>query len=172
MSQLARTDGLTGLMNRRAFDAALATMWESASLRGKPLSMLLLDVDHFKMFNDTNGHPAGDACLVALANALRRALLRPTDFIARYGGEEFAVLLPDTDEASARIVADRLRTRVAECAIKHPDGLDAVVTISAGCATSRDQSGRDGASAFLVDVDRALYRAKASGRNRVECVSV
>jgi diguanylate cyclase (GGDEF)-like protein len=172
MSRLARTDGLTGLMNRRAFDAALLTMWESASLTGKPLSLLLLDVDHFKIFNDTNGHPAGDACLVALANALRKALLRPRDFIARYGGEEFAILLPDTDEASARIVADRLRTRVAECAMDHPDAPDAVVTISVGCATCRDQSARDGISAFLVGVDRALYRAKAGGRNRVECVSV
>ncbi|MGL4550021.1 MAG: sensor domain-containing diguanylate cyclase [Gemmataceae bacterium] len=155
---LARTDGLTGIPNRPAFDARLADESAMAERTGRPLSVLLFDVDHFKAFNDAFGHPAGDDVLRAVAGLLRGAA-RVTDLVGRYGGEEFVAVLPDTDAEGALAVAERCRQAVAEAGwALRP------VTVSAGAATLTD----GGDAAALVDAaDRALYRSKRDGRDRV-----
>ena len=174
LRELARTDGLTGLKNRRAFDEALAAEWAAARIDGKTLSLMLLDVDHFKSFNDTYGHLAGDDCLRALSGAIGKAVYRPGDHVARYGGEEFVILLPDTDEADAIVVAERVRCAVLALAIPHAGSVtNAVVSVSVGVATYDAALGnRDQASTLVADADRALYKAKYLGRNRVECLGL
>ncbi|MCW4114219.1 sensor domain-containing diguanylate cyclase [Aurantimonas sp. MSK8Z-1] len=169
-SVLAGEDALTRLSNRRSFDEELRASWERAGNLQRPLSLLLIDVDHFKLFNDTHGHQAGDACLQALGEAFRRCLQRPADFVARYGGEEFAVILPDTGEFSARVVAERIRFAVLELRLqREPVDRQAYVTVSIGGATWRaDSDGHGSASDLVAAADQALYRAKRLGRNRSE----
>lgn len=164
----ANTDALTGLANRRAFDAALDRGCEQAGTDGRPLSLLLIDVDRFKAYNDRYGHPEGDACLRRIASALRGSLRRPGDLVARYGGEELAVVLPDTDEPIAAQIAERVRTAIEALRIQH-DGNSScggVVTASFGCATLKPGSG-DGSKELLALADTRLYEAKRLGRNRV-----
>lgn len=159
--KLATTDGLTGLLNRRTFDAVLDRRWREAQRYKRPLSLLLLDIDHFKKVNDAHGHPAGDSVLAAVAGILEQCA-RDTDAVARYGGEEMALVLPETDEAGARVIAERIRKAVE--AAQTPTEQGALrVTVSIGIATQGKSP-----EELLDAADKALYRAKQSGRNRVE----
>jgi diguanylate cyclase (GGDEF)-like protein len=162
--RLATTDGLTGLINRRTLNAQLTARVREAQRYRRPLSLLLIDIDHFKKVNDTHGHPAGDAVLRGVA-AVARAQARETDLVARYGGEEMAVVLPETDAAGARTIAERLRAAVEGTAHATEHGT-LRVTISVGVATW--PGGGQTAEELLTTADRALYRAKQTGRNRVE----
>lgn len=135
LDALARTDPLTGLANRRVFDATLAAEVQRSARAGLPLSLLLLDIDHFKDFNDRHGHIAGDACLRQIGQALHRTVSRPADLVARYGGEEFAVILPDTDEHGAWALAQRLLAQVRRLSIDHGAESTSPVTVSIGVAT-------------------------------------
>ncbi|HEU0030183.1 MAG TPA: GGDEF domain-containing protein [Kofleriaceae bacterium] len=160
----AMIDGLTGLYNRRWIDEALPRFIKRYSRGQQKLAILIVDVDHFKKFNDTYGHPVGDKVLVAVGQTLR-ANVRPTDLVARYGGEEFLIILPDTDEPGARAVADRVRIAVSEVKLEVEGSPDLPqITISLGGATlQKDQAMAD----FLTMADRALYHSKNTGRNRV-----
>jgi diguanylate cyclase (GGDEF)-like protein/PAS domain S-box-containing protein len=162
---LAGQDSLTGLANRRAFDEALAREHLRSRRDETPLGLIMIDVDHFKRFNDLYGHLAGDDCLRCVGAAIGEAVLRPGDLAARYGGEEFAVLLPDTDEAGAAVTAERIREAILGLQIRHAANLNEVVTISAGVAslTCADIE----ADRVIEAADRALYCAKDSGRNTV-----
>jgi len=174
LSVLAATDGLTGLANRRTFDKALESEWLRAARHNLPLSLLLMDIDRFKRFNDNYGHQAGDECLQAVARILAAAMKRPGDLVARYGGEEIAVLLPATDAAGAATVAEDVRSRVEALAIPHDGNLPAsVLTISIGTATLKPSFQLfDADPKMLVALaDQALYQAKLKGRNRVSIAS-
>jgi diguanylate cyclase (GGDEF)-like protein len=160
----AMIDGLTGLYNRRWIDEALPRFVQRYGRGGQPLTVLMIDVDHFKTFNDTYGHAMGDQVLIKVGHALR-ASLRPTDHVARYGGEEFLVILPDTTEASAHIVADRLRTAVHDIALAHADGT-AIPRVTISLGGSRLRAG-DSMKALLGHADEAMYASKAGGRDRV-----
>ena len=170
LAKLARTDSLTGVMNRRSFDDAFGKAWMQAASSEKPLSLLLLDVDHFKAFNDTYGHPAGDTCLQLVATAMIETVYKPADRVARYGGEEFAVLLPDTGEASAMIFAERIRAAIESLAIPNKgSSVQSTLTVSIGVSTRRPSiDNPDTMADFLSDADRALYKAKFFGRNQVQ----
>lgn len=157
------TDPLTGLFNRRAFLAKLEEESERARRHGLPLSLALLDVDAFKSYNDTYGHPAGDEVLKRVAQVLQDHKRR-TDFVARHGGEEFAVILANTDEAGGRILAERFRQ-----AIEKADWLDRPVTASFGLAAA--VSSQQPTSSLIKNADKALYQAKERGRNRVVLAS-
>ncbi|MDD3444849.1 MAG: diguanylate cyclase [Zavarzinia sp.] len=165
----ARTDALTGLPNRRAFDEELAAEWRRASRRREPLSLLLFDIDHFKAFNDSHGHPAGDECLRIVGQAIAAFLKRPGDLAARYGGEEFAVILPATDCPDALRMANALVRTIADTAITLPNALEKRrVTISVGAATVELPAPGTAIAALVECADSALYRAKRNGRNRAE----
>jgi two-component system chemotaxis family response regulator WspR len=166
LARLSSLDGLTGIPNRRQFDEALDREWRSAQRRKVALSLILLDVDHFKKYNDHYGHQGGDDCLRQIASALRIGAQRPTDVAARYGGEEFAVLLPDTDPAGAAVVADHIRSRIAELQIVHAKSDTSThVTVSIGIATLTPEP--DSIAATIVArADANLYRAKERGRDR------
>jgi diguanylate cyclase (GGDEF)-like protein len=167
LKNLAASDGLTGLANRRSFDKSLAMEWSRAQRTKRPLSLLLADVDHFKLFNDCHGHQEGDECLRAVATAIRKGAARPADLTARYGGEEFAVILPDTDHRGARKVAERIRDVVTGLRLMHgAPGAGPLVTLSIGIATRTPGEGVC-AEWLLKEADQALYTAKLSGRNRV-----
>ena len=161
-------DALTGIPNRRRFDAHLAEEWARALRTGKPLSMILMDIDHFKRFNDRLGHPAGDACLQGVAGVLNGSMLRALDFIARYGGEEFACILGETDARGAMAVAQRIAANMAAARILHPDSPVAPqVTLSMGVATLlpvRTMTAKD----LTQTADTCLYEAKRAGRNRIQ----
>jgi diguanylate cyclase (GGDEF)-like protein/PAS domain S-box-containing protein len=163
----ALQDGLTSLANRRGFDDALAREIKRARRDGTPLSLIMIDVDWFKAYNDRYGHPAGDECLRRISGAIRSAAQRPGDLPTRYGGEEFAVLLPDTDEHGAVTIAERVRMSVIDLAVAHHIGVDGVVTVSIGAASLARNADGDGAELLMHDADRALYFAKDSGRNIV-----
>jgi diguanylate cyclase (GGDEF)-like protein len=165
---LSHVDGLTGVANRRHFDEVLALEWANAAASGRPVSVVMLDVDHFKLFNDQYGHQAGDACLRTVAAALRKAVGRSRDLVARYGGEEFVVLLPGTDATGSAVVAERIRAAVQESAILHAGNPDAgVVTVSLGTSTAElSRDGRTVPSLLVSCADQALYQAKRAGRNR------
>jgi diguanylate cyclase (GGDEF)-like protein len=167
--QLSRTDALTGLLNRRAFDQAIDIAWLHCIASGKPLSLLMIDVDCFKSFNDTYGHPAGDTCLQIVALAIKGSVHFPDDRAMRYGGEEFVVILPETPTEQAMAVAQRIRTRILEMQVPHArSSVTDHVTVSIGCATERRElDSRAAPGQLLADADRALYQAKLSGRNRV-----
>lgn len=167
LRHLADTDGLTGLMNRRSFDARLAEELERSEREQRPLSVVLFDVDYFKAYNDTLGHLAGDKCLKHVARVVRTALLRQQDVAARYGGEEFIAILPDTDEDSAFQIAERARLGLLELRLPHSTVKGGVVTMSAGIATYARSAAPRGARQLLSRADEALYAAKAAGRNRV-----
>jgi two-component system cell cycle response regulator len=162
--EMAITDALTGLHNRRYMETHLGTLMEQAAARGKPLTVLVLDIDYFKKINDTYGHDAGDDVLREFAHRLKKSI-RGIDLACRYGGEEFVVVMPDTDMAVATMVAERLRRRIASEPFPiHHNAKVVEVTISAGIAASRDA---DAAADVLKRADQALYQAKRDGRNRV-----
>ena len=167
LQRLALVDSLTSLPNRRSLDKNLDFEWKRAAREGKPLSSILLDIDFFKLFNDTYGHLAGDGCLKEVARSVQIASQRPADLTARYGGEEFAVLLPATEREGAVIVAERIRKEVERLGILHAtSSISDVVTVSLGVATlvpTLDISPLE----LLSKADKALYQAKAAGRNRV-----
>jgi two-component system cell cycle response regulator len=163
--EMATTDALTGLHNRRYMESHLATLIEQEASRGKPLSVLVVDIDYFKAINDTHGHDAGDDVLREFALRLKKST-RGIDLACRYGGEEFVVVLPETDMGVATVVAERLRRRIATEPFSIVQGSDKVdVTISVGIAAIGDA--QDTAQALLKRADQALYRAKRDGRNRV-----
>ncbi len=167
LKRLVFIDALTHAFNRRYFDERLAEEWGRAQRTGRPLGLILIDVDYFKQFNDVNGHQRGDDALRQVAQALKGTILRPGDVVCRYGGEEFACLLPDTDLDGALQVAQRMKLAVRDLAIGHPASAVAeVLTISAGVAV-RTPTSRGDAAALLALADAQLYRAKAEGRARV-----
>ena len=161
------SDGLTGIANRRHFDAAMDNEIRRAKRSGSPLSLMMIDIDCFKPYNDHFGHQQGDETLARVARALAGMLQRPLDLIARYGGEEFAVILPDVDEGTARQLAEAMRLRVEQLAIPHAPSSDfAHVTVSIGMATRTARNCAETA-VLIGTADRALYAAKRSGRNRL-----
>jgi diguanylate cyclase (GGDEF)-like protein/PAS domain S-box-containing protein len=167
LEALAGQDGLTGLANRRIFDDALAREHRRAVRDRTRLAMIMIDVDRFKPFNDRYGHPAGDQALRRVSRAIEGMLRRPGDVAARYGGEEFAVLLPGADESGAAIIADRIRRAVLALAIEHDESPAGVVTVSAGVASVAPGAFDASLATLVADADRALYRAKANGRNAI-----
>ena len=168
LSSMALTDGLTQLANRRAFDLALERECQRAKRNATPVSLIMLDVDWFKAFNDTYGHQAGDKCLQQIAGVLRTQVTRQIDMAARYGGEEFVVLLPETDAHGALVVAERIRESVFGLAIAHQSSCECRVTISAGIATFAPLRMPPMAPAALIEAaDTVLYESKQLGRNRV-----
>ncbi len=169
LEALSATDSLTGLANRRRFDEALAAEWTRAARSRQPLALVMLDVDHFKKFNDRYGHQAGDDCLKSIATTLRSGAQRPGDLAARYGGEEFVLILPNTDAEHARVLAEMLRKTVAGLGVRHQDSPEGKVTASIGAAITVPIGDSDhGRQELLHLADKALYRAKHAGRNRVE----
>ncbi len=167
LARLSDTDPLTGLANRRHFDRRLASEWTRAQRHGMQLALVLLDVDHFKAFNDHHGHPAGDACLRQVATLLAGVARRPTDLVARIGGEEFAVLLPHQNAADADAVARRCIATLDEAAIAHgASPVAAHVTCSAGVADAAVLGAAGDSAQLLSAADGALYQAKQSGRRR------
>ena len=167
VEELAGSDALTGIANRRRLDTTLDNEWRRAARDRLPLSLVLMDVDNFKLYNDIYGHLHGDACLRQIAAIARKVVHRPGDLLARYGGEEFAVVMPSTDALGAQMIAEQLRLDVLALALSHKGNSRGVVTISIGCATTVPD--RTSGYELLVEAaDRALYRAKAAGRNRIE----
>ncbi len=170
LSALALTDGLTGLSNRRAFDRTLNREWKRTLREGSQISLLLLDVDRFKEFNDRYGHQAGDDCLRTIANAVSTSV-RGTDMVARYGGEEITVILPSTDTADAVKVAEKVRLTIESIRLSHEGNTDSGgwVTVSIGVATALARQGGTikMPESLLLAADNALYKAKHEGRNRV-----
>ena len=167
LRDLAGLDGLTGLANRRTFNDTLAKEWRRSIRSGMPLSLLMLDIDHFKQYNDSFGHQGGDQCLTAVAQTIAETLQRPGDFPARYGGEEFVVILPLTDEAGAQIVAENIRAAIEKRAIRHPmSSTGPYVTVSVGRATVTPLA-NDQREKIVCLADMGLYQAKSLGRNRV-----
>ena len=160
LQEVVVTDPLTGAKNRRGLEAALERAVHDARRHGTSVSAVAIDIDHFKFYNDTYGHPAGDSVIVAVATIVQRTL-RPTDLGARVGGEEFTVLLPDTDRAGAEAAAERIRRAIAHARWQHVP-----VTASLGCATWTPAGGHPPVE-LLADADRALYQSKRDGRNRV-----
>ncbi|RXG87613.1 sensor domain-containing diguanylate cyclase [Bradyrhizobium zhanjiangense] len=168
LASLATTDGLTGLANRRAFDERLADEWARARRDGTQLSLLLIDVDHFKKFNDHYGHLAGDACLRALGRILSTYARRPADLAARYGGEEFAVLLPNTGPDGCAEVGEGIRQALLDLAMLHAQNPPSrLVTASVGGAAALPSQTTMDCSTLVAAADRALYAAKDSGRDRL-----
>ena len=167
IASYAFRDGLTGLYNRRSLDQKLEREWHRCQRSGLPISVALLDVDHFKLFNDTYGHGPGDECLKAVGAALKGCIKRSGDMAARYGGEEFAVILPECDPSAAAAVAEEVRAAVEALAIGHSrSSAGSVVTVSVGIASlvpSEEAIPTD----LWAMADRLLYRAKEGGRNRV-----
>ena len=163
---LSTTDALTGLANRRRFDEVLSTEWRRALRSHEPLGAAIIDIDHFKPYNDRYGHLAGDTCLRRVATALAANVRGPADLMARYGGEEFSAILPGAGRAEAQHVGERLRAAVASLAEPHLDMPLGIVTISVG--TTSTVPGPDGLPDRLIGAaDVALYRAKEQGRNQV-----
>jgi two-component system cell cycle response regulator len=163
--EMAITDGLTGLHNRRYMETHLTTLVEQAGARSKPLSLLILDIDYFKSINDNHGHDAGDDVLREFAMRIRKSI-RGIDLACRYGGEEFVIVMPETDMAVASLVAERIRRKVASEPFRIDQGAKSLdVTISIGLAALGANG--DNAASLLKRADQALYRAKRDGRNRV-----
>lgn len=169
LEELSYKDGLTGVANRRMFDSMLEMEWADAQRHRKPLSVIMLDIDYFKEFNDEFGHLAGDDCLKRVARLLDSAAVRPRDFIARFGGEEFVLILPETDADAAQRVAERCRCLIQDEQIAHPRSpAGGCLTISLGVGTIMP-SPVEQPKFFIESVDRLLYKAKQGGRNRLEC---
>lgn len=178
IQEQAHTDPVTQIANRRFFDNIFKTEWKRATREGKHIALLMIDVDHFKRYNDQHGHHAGDQCLQIIAQSIKAIARRASDVVARHGGEEFVILLPDTSLEDATKLAERLRKNVEEQRIPHSDGaLPRIVTISIGVSccvpvAPRETTGGNSEAVvypamLLNSADRALYRAKRNGRNQV-----
>ena len=165
LEQLATRDGLTGLANRRCFDHTLLAEWQRALRQAQPLSLLMVDVDNFKQYNDAYGHVGGDDCLKRIAGAVASEM-RANDLVARYGGEEFAVILPNQSLKGAAIVAERIRCRVEALRLPNSGAAQHYVTVSIGAATAIASHEHQPAQ-LVATADAALYRAKHMGRNRI-----
>ena len=168
----AMQDPLTGLANRRHIDEALGIEFRRAQRLQLPLGIIILDIDCFKAFNDTYGHPAGDICIRAVADTIKAVLRRPTDLAGRYGGEEFAILLPNTDEVGVALTGERIRQSVQELGLRHSGCSFGIVTVSVGGAAIMPPVGTIGPAAFVEAADAALYAVKRSGRNGMRLASV
>jgi len=172
LEKMSNRDGLTGIANRRCFDDMLVKEWVRNGRQDAPISLLMIDIDHFKAYNDSLGHVVGDGCLCAVARAIQSAVHRPGDLVARYGGEEFAVILPSTDYEGACSVADNIHRTLCGCCITHPNSSAAeCVTVSIGIATGIPTC-QSTPEELLNAADAALYQAKQSGRNRSESVTL
>ncbi|SDM29171.1 diguanylate cyclase domain-containing protein [Halarsenatibacter silvermanii] len=170
LERLASLDGLTGLANRRLFDEMLEKEWERARRKQNQLGLLMMDIDHFKYYNDAYGHQKGDDCLRKLAGKMSELLYRPGDTAARYGGEEFAAILPDTDEEGIKEVAERIRKGIKDMKLEHRDSpVSPYVTVSIGAAYAEICENAE-PDRLVKTADKALYRAKEKGRDRVEVV--
>jgi diguanylate cyclase (GGDEF)-like protein/PAS domain S-box-containing protein len=167
LASQAAEDGLTGLKNRRGFDEAVDREFRRCKREAAPLGLVMIDVDDFKSFNDLYGHPAGDACLRSVSAAIASALQRPGDCAARYGGEEFVILLPNTDEAGAVEVAERIRLAVRRLRLEHSGTSAGHVSISAGAAALAAGGAKAGPDMLIQAADRALYAAKSAGRDAI-----
>lgn len=167
LENLSSLDGLTGIFNRRRYNEAIEREWKLSQREARPLSLILIDIDHFKAFNDAYGHGPGDECLKQVAKTLAASVNRPSDLVARYGGEEFAVLLPRTDPAGAAFVAEKMRREIESLGIAHRSSPTApILTISLGVATAI--AGPHESPLDLAKTsDRFLYEAKRKGRNQV-----
>jgi two-component system cell cycle response regulator len=167
LAHLARIDSLTNIANRRAFDEFLNKEWQRLARSGQALMLFMIDIDHFKLYNDHYGHQAGDDCLTAVARVLQEQFRRPCDLVARYGGEEFACVLPGTTPEGALHVAESIRAQLEKLALPHDASpIDPWVTVSIGVARCQPKAG--GSPSDLIEVaDKALYEAKQQGRNRV-----
>ncbi|MPN56643.1 Phytochrome-like protein cph2 [bioreactor metagenome] len=167
LQTLATTDALTGLANRRSLFEMGEKECRRAQRQTQPLSLLIVDIDHFKEYNDHFGHAAGDHCLTKIAGGLEKTLNRAGDLVARYGGEEFVAILPDTDEYGAREVAERFLKAIEALALPNPlSNVADRVTISIGFASVTPRNGH-GANDLLEQADKRLYQAKALGKNRI-----
>jgi len=167
---LSYQDGLTGVANRRMFDELLEKEWRRCQRNKKPLALIMFDIDYFKQYNDCYGHQLGDACLKQVAQALTDASQRPADLLARYGGEEFALLLPETDREHALVLAEKARELVLEKKIEHkPSKANDMVSVSCGVFSCVPDVETELVT-LIEQADKALYRAKESGRNRVACL--
>ena len=169
LSELAATDALTGLANRRVLDERLRLEWDRAQRSTEPLTVLMIDVDHFKAFNDRHGHHGGDDALRSVAQVIGSNIRRPADLAARYGGEEFAVVLPVTDAKGAWVIAEHIRSAIEY--LPKVSGDDQPITVSIGMSTW-DKRSRQSLEALLLSADQALYEAKHTGRNRIVDASV
>jgi diguanylate cyclase (GGDEF)-like protein len=167
LESLSTRDPLTGLANRRAFDEALPYEWRRARRGEQPVSLLMIDVDAFKAYNDHYGHPAGDSCLTAITEVIGASARRAADMASRLGGEEFACMLGETPMDGALIIAERIRSQVEALGIPHPGpSAGGVVTVSVGIATAWP-AGDSQQAGLITAADEALYEAKRSGRNRI-----
>ncbi len=167
LQYLTAIDGLTLIANRRSMDVNLTTEWQRALRKREPLGVVMIDVDHFKLFNDTYGHQAGDECLREVAGALKDFARRPGDLAARYGGEEFVLILTNATAPQATIVAERVRDKIVALGIRNQHSSHGNVTVSLGVASIIPSTNHSGPDALLLAADQALYKAKKSGRNRV-----
>ena len=168
LEELSFKDGLTGVANRRMFNSVIDVEWASSRRNRQPLSLILLDIDYFKQYNDHYGHLQGDDCLKRVAQALSSAATRARDFFGRFGGEEFVFVLPETDAAAAAKIAERCRQLIFKLQIAHAkSGVSQNLTISLGVGTIVPAH-NDELHTFIDEVDRRLYRAKQKGRNRAE----
>ncbi|RJP19943.1 MAG: diguanylate cyclase [Candidatus Omnitrophota bacterium] len=173
LEKMVSLDGLTNIYNRRKFDEMLDQEWKRATRAHTPLSIILIDIDFFKNYNDFYGHTAGDDCLRKVARGLKLCINRPEDFLGRYGGEEFVVLLPNTNAAGAKIMAEKLRQAVENLDIPHSySPISAHVTISLGVAATIPVEPHDSGISLVESADRMLYESKKKGRNQVQCSEV
>jgi len=170
LEALVHLDGLTGVNNRRYFDTQLDVEWRRCLRAQVPLSLIMIDIDHFKLYNDSYGHQLGDECLSRIAQNLKSQLNRAGDLVARYGGEEFVIILPAADGKEALQVAEHLKAGIDALAIEHPASPSSIVTLSMGVSTVQptEVSGQTQYFSLLKKADKALYRAKKAGRNRIE----
>jgi diguanylate cyclase (GGDEF)-like protein len=170
IERLSEIDQLTGIPNRRSLDNLMFVEWGKAIRSGLPLGFMMIDVDRFKLFNDTHGHQTGDLVLQSVAKTFKDTLKRSGDFAARYGGEEFSVLLPNTDMASAAVTAEKIRDAVEKTVITLADGSTVKVTISIG-VNAQIPTQNETIQDFIAKADAVLYKAKEAGRNKVCCVT-
>lgn len=167
LENLSTIDGLTGIYNRRIFDETLVRKWKRMLREKQYLSVIMCDVDFFKLFNDNYGHQTGDKCLQTIVDTIKASLKRPSDFVARYGGEEFVILLSDTTPEGAQHLAEDIRTSVHDLKIKHDKSqIDEYVTLSLGVSSVIPHKGLLPID-LIETADRALYECKKKGRNRV-----
>jgi diguanylate cyclase (GGDEF)-like protein len=168
LENLSTSDGLTGISNRRAFDNYINRSLKSCDRAERPISLLMADIDYFKAYNDNYGHIKGDESLIKVAKALSLSTKRPLDFVARYGGEEFAVILPETDEKGAMIIAEKIREDIESLEIIHEHSkASPYITLSLGIATIWPKESYS-ISEFIDNADKALYQAKLNGRNQIK----